>query len=314
MNKIRGAAGEALQKFFFELKNESGDINSIVPHFADFKLIFNSNTDDLVDEEHISIYSSEWLDPAYSFNKIIPILNFKEYSLQMFEGLIISFGGITEDVTRCSLDALSQLISLTLKTPVNITLSANETIDIIYNHILDILAKSAKKDRVMEPLFNTISNLLIKSEFLKPKYFKFCEQIHKAITVEIYDTNNIHKVLSAVEIFYNLLFFERIDKDHDIYSKTMRSLLFLLCHKYPVVRKRASEKIYLFLMSIDNSLIYDIETDDVDEISILISETNWTEVISSIRENRNKVAKMLKINMEIKKKEDDKTVIVDIKK
>lgn len=93
-----------------------------------------------------------------------------------------------------------------------------------------MLKKYQKVDRVIEPLFNTISILLSKPSFINSNFLEYVDEIHKYTTIENYETKNIHKILNSVDIFYNLLFFERNSKV-DIFTKSMKSLLFLMNHK-----------------------------------------------------------------------------------
>jgi hypothetical protein len=104
MNKIRLAAGECLQRFFYESTEYSLEF---IPYHNELKAIFNT---DIKFDELENITNPAWLEPGYSYKKIIHTLLFKNYSLSLFEGLIISIGGITEDVQRCSLNALDDLL------------------------------------------------------------------------------------------------------------------------------------------------------------------------------------------------------------
>ena len=99
----------------------------------------------------------------------------------------------------------------------------------VYRHIIQMLKKYQKQDRVIEPLFNTISILLSKPAFIDSDFIEVVEEIHKNTARENYESKNIHKILNSVDIFYNLLFFER-DTKVDIFTKSMKSLLFLMNH------------------------------------------------------------------------------------
>ncbi len=68
------------------------------------------------------------------------------------------------------------------------------------------------------------------------------------------------------------------------------------------MRKKASEKLYLFILGIDDPEMLGLTYEDVDNISNILSEINWTDSVASIKDGRNKVAEILKINMEISNK------------
>lgn len=92
-----------------------------------------------------------------------------------------------------------------------------------------MLKKYQKVDRVLEPLFNTISILLSKPAFINVKFLETVEEIHKSVGRENYESKNIHKILNSVDIFYNLLFFEK-STNVELFNKSMKSLLFLMNH------------------------------------------------------------------------------------
>jgi hypothetical protein len=170
----------------------------------------------------------------------------------------------------------------------------------LYHHIKAIFAKRAGDDKVIEPLYNTIAHLLTKNCFIKDEFLEEADLIHKAVLKENSDPKNIHKILASVDIYFNLLFFTKEDK-FNIYKRAMKSLLMLMTHKYPVVRKKTSEKLFIYVASMDDPSQYGLEFDDVDTITVLISDTNWTEPITDIRDNRNTIAGLLKIDLQVAK-------------
>ena len=82
--------------------------------------------------------------------------------------------------------------------------------------------------------------------FINNDYIEKIDQIQRLLIQENYATCNIYKVLAGVDIYYNMLFYEKEDK-FNIQKRCIKSMLYLMCHKYPVVRKKASEKFFIFL-------------------------------------------------------------------
>lgn len=289
MGKMRLAAGDSLQNFFNDLKElDENEFSFYIPNFQELKIIF---LDDIRYNDKDQINNVQWLEPNYSYKKIINIILYDEYSYKIFEGLITSIGGITEDTQKCSLEELDSLVdSLEEERKINL-------IKMIYSHIINIFQNNEKIDRVIEPLFNTLTHLLTKNVFINDLFLSEIDQIHRLVTKENYDSNNIHKVLSSVDIFYNLLFLEKEEK-FNILNRCLRSLLVLMTHKYPVVRKKASEKLYIFFIGLEDPSMFDLTLDQIDTIGIILSDTNWTEGISIIRESRNTIAKMVSINLD----------------
>jgi len=124
LNKIRHTAGESLQSFFYNItlkENEllnnkdsgldySAFLKSSIPNYDLLKQIF---LEDIKFNEVNQLCNLDWLEPSYSFRKVISLLNTESYSFSIFEGIIISIGGLTEDVQRFSLNAIDSLLELT---------------------------------------------------------------------------------------------------------------------------------------------------------------------------------------------------------
>ena len=70
-----------------------------------------------------------------------------------------------------------------------------------------------------------------------------------------------------------------------------------MCHKYPVVRKKAAEKLYLFLSGIDDYESFGLSDEDFEHINSILIEVDWTEKVINIKERRNTIADLLKIKL-----------------
>lgn len=76
----------------------------------------------------------------------------------------------------------------------------------------------------------------------------------------------------------------------------LKSLIFLLYHGYPKVRKTASEKLYTFLITLDDEESIELaggSEDQRDQALMILTETNWTSKISEF--GREKKDVLLKI-------------------
>lgn len=219
MGRMRLTAGDCLQIFFNETKEEN--LNDVIPNYEVLRSTF---LEDTKYNEYNEINNTSWLEPSYAYKKVIHILLYPENSLRLFEGLITSIGGITEDTQRCSLEEYDSLIQKIedSKRP--------NFIKMIYEHIKNIFTKYEKDDKVIEPLYNTLGHLLTKSPFIDSIYLKDIEQIYKFVMKENFESKNIHKILSSVDIYYNILFFER-EENLNLFNKTLKSILILMTHK-----------------------------------------------------------------------------------
>jgi len=117
LNKIRHSAGESLQIFFHEIDKEIKKINSekendnnnnnnnnnnlpfinnllktAIPEFLKLSEFF---LNDLRFNDIGEIHNIDWLEPSYCFEKVSEFLLYEDYSFSVFEGIIISIGGLT---------------------------------------------------------------------------------------------------------------------------------------------------------------------------------------------------------------------------
>ncbi len=76
-------------------------------------------------------------------------------------------------------------------------------------------------------------------------------------------------------------------QDKELLLKAVKSLLFLLYHTFPKVRKLTSEKLYTALLTMeDYSLIIPGGEDSFDAAMAMISETSWTDQLKDISHSK----------------------------
>jgi hypothetical protein len=219
MGRMRLAAGDCLQLFFNELKE-----HNLVEEIPNYDVLRSTFLEDTKYNEFNQINNSSWLEPSYAYKKVIHLLLYGEYSLRLFEGLITSIGGITEDTQRCALEEYDNLVNKIEES------NRMNFIKTIYGHIKTIFIKFEKEDKVIEPLFNSLAHLLTRSLFIDSIFLEEIDQIHKFVMKENFESKNIHKILSSVDIYYNILFFEK-EETFDLLNRTLKSILVLMTHK-----------------------------------------------------------------------------------
>ena len=111
-------------------------------------------------------------------------------------------------------------------------------------------------------------------------------EIHGLMVQENNKSKNIVKLMSSAGVFSGMLAYQ----ETQLLKKAVRSLLFLLYHSFPKVRKQTSEKLYTALLTIeDYSLIIPGGESDYDLAVELLSETNWSDQLSSITHTKEKM-------------------------
>ena len=92
--------------------------------------------------------------------------------------------------------------------------------------------------------------------------------------------------MSSAGVFAGMLIYQ----DKDLLQKAIKSLLFLLYHAFPKVRKLTSEKFYTALLTMeDYSLIVPGGEEDYEAAMALISETNWSDLLKEIGTGKEKM-------------------------
>lgn len=88
--------------------------------------------------------------------------------------------------------------------------------------------------------------------------------------------------MAAVGVFAGLL----NSTDSELQQKAVKTLLFLLYHNFPKVRKLAAERLYTGLITLDeyDALIPGGE-EAYDEVNELISETDWAQDVKTLTAN-----------------------------
>ena len=284
---VRKITGNEIQKFFYLLKDEDKEfMKTKIPKYEELTIIFLTDIDF---DDNENVFNIKWIESEFSYPKIMPIIELDEYNESFIEGLIRSISCISEDVHKASINELKKVLEK----------KGNEKkalIEKIFKVSLDIFKKHAKDDKFIESLESTLSYLLSINLFINNDYIEYYNSIYTYVRNENIDNKNIHKILNSIDIYYNLLFIEREEK-YNVINKSLKSLLFLMCHKYPVVRKKAAEKLYLFLSGIDDYESFGLSDEDFEHINSILTEVDWTEKVINIKERRNTIADLLKIKL-----------------
>ena len=284
---VRKITGNEIQKFFYLLKDEDKEImKKKIPKYEELTNIFLTDIDF---DDNDNIFNIKWIESEFAYPKIMPIIEYAEYNESFIEGLIRSISCISEDVHKASINELKKILEKKGE-------QKKVLIQKIFKVSLDIFQKHAKDDKFIESLESTLSYLLSINLFINNDYLEYYNKIYTFVRNENVDSKNIHKVLNSIDIYYNLTFLEKEEK-YNILSKSLKSMLFLMCHKYPVVRKKAAEKLYLFLSGIEDYEAFGLTDEEFEHANSILIEVDWTDRIINIKERRNAIADLLKIKL-----------------
>jgi hypothetical protein len=138
--------------------------------------------------------------------------------------------------------------------------------------ILVIFELNLRDERVTVPLLKTIEMLLASDYLTDPSLLPQLHQIHATTVQECAKSKNIVKLMSAAGVFAGMLVYT----DATLLQKAVKSLLFLLYHAFPRVRKLTAEKLYTSLLTMeDYSLVIPGGEEHYEQAIEMLSETNW---------------------------------------
>jgi hypothetical protein len=90
--------------------------------------------------------------------------------------------------------------------------------------------------------------------------------------MEVNKSKNMVKLMSAAGVYSGMFSYS----NHELCQKAIKSMLFLLYHSFPKIRKLSAEKLYTCLLSMEDfSLIIPNGEDAYDRAIEMLSETNW---------------------------------------
>lgn len=140
--------------------------------------------------------------------------------------------------------------------------------------LVSLFEENSRDDRITVPLMKTVEMLLTEEYLGEAKLAPELLALHASCVKECNKSKAIVKLMAAVGVFANLLLVE----EPELAIKALRSLLHLLYHGFPKVRKLAAEKLYTSLLSLEDYsiLIPGGEEETFDAAVELLSETDWS--------------------------------------
>jgi len=298
LDAVRVVAGNVLHVL---LKDTDDNIIKI-PHRSMLYECFIGSDDDEV---------CAWARPHAVFPRVVRVMELSEiYFPLILEGIVISIGGMTEEIFKESSKAfLAWLNQLN-------TSKSYDKIESIALSLLNIAEKFVGNTRVTLPLMKTL-DLIYKKGALGDRLDKTGDIEYgfmKIIKQEMNQCSDVLKLIACINVIIHLL-----SRYGRVRKYAMRSLIMLLGHKYPRIRKYTAEQLYLHFIS-DTNIIGEPLDNDIDPeanikcpfvicdedltiISDLLTDTPWSTNIQSCRSCRSKICSMTNIDLKIKTKE-----------
>ncbi|XP_077980737.1 tubulin-specific chaperone D-like [Glandiceps talaboti] len=273
IDRTRAHAGELLVKL---LHFDNPPIPN-VPHRKELMEIFKRS-----EQEELN-----WSAPSHSFAKITQVLSCPTYRRHLLLGLTVSVGGLTESLVKYSGQSLLTYLR---------TISDNEDeLKSFSDTLLAIFEEYQKVDRVSIPMLKMLDFLLNNDcfeIFTHEDKHPFSMKLLELMKKEIDRCGDPQKLLASIDVFCAMLQFTGF-----IRKKALFQLIVFLCHKYPKIRKTTANKFYESILTYDD--IVDVEK--LDEVLIILSETQWDEAVKDVRPIRNNLCDLMGISRPVMK-------------
>ncbi|KAJ1486817.1 tubulin folding cofactor D C terminal-domain-containing protein [Baffinella frigidus] len=218
----------------------------------------------------------DWAAPSVAFPRMAVLLEKDCFRASVLAGLVISIGGLSESVVRHSWASVQKLFR---DTPRPEELSA-----LLARQLIALLASSAAQDRVMIPAFKTAHLLLSNGCFdaLDPSRPEegggspLPIALLLLVQAELRGCKDVVKLESGASVIAALLQYDA----PSVREPCLQTLLALLCHRFPKVRRRAGEELYMQVLT-HPGIVPETEGESGEEVVTLLSETDWSDEVGA---------------------------------
>lgn len=242
-----------------------------VPHREDLERIFPRS----------EAVTFNWNAPSQAFPRITQLLGFPAYQYHVLMGLTVSVGGLTESTVRCSSQSLLDYLK-GIQSDLAAISSFCET-------LLQVFENNLQNDRVSVPLLKMLDQMLTNGcfdIFHTEENHPFAMKLLLLTKQESRKSKDIQKLRSSIAVFCGLIQFPG-----DMRKKVLFQLFLLLCHPFPIIRQTTASQIYEMLITYS-----DIANSDViEEVMTILSDTNWDAELSMIRKQRNDLCDLMEV-------------------
>ncbi len=176
-----------------------------------------------------------WANPTQVYPIVCQVLESQVFFEPVLSGLVLSVGGLSETTAKCSTKALLAFCGRALSaTATSDNVSRLEQLASI---LVALLVANKKCDRVIVPTLKTAVAVLNEGvlDSLSPLFLaQFTNDLYAALAAEARGSTNVAKLCAIVDLLVRSL---SLHLGHSRYLG-LQTLLSMLTHKYPRVRKR----------------------------------------------------------------------------
>lgn len=216
----------------------------------------------------------DWRAPAAAFPRVATLLRSPDLMAPALAGFVVSVGGISESTVKHSWGSLLQSLqgddgaALMIK---------------VGSAMLELLEENKGVDRVVVPAMRTIHLLITNGcmDAMPPSSSPVPKGILERVQGEMRGCKDVGKLQAGVSVAAALLQYD----DASLRVPALQTLLAMLTHRYPRVRKQAGEEMYLQVLTHEGL----VGEDYMEQATAILGETDWTADVPVLRPARDEL-------------------------
>jgi hypothetical protein len=249
LDNVRQRAGVCLCRIF---SDDSPEINNI------------QQKQELMDalelhESSAQLLERNWSDPALTFPMVMKAASITAFRGDVFAGIVISVGGLTESVAKHATAAMLEWAKLGRGTA---RVHA-------FQVLLELMKRHRREGRVILPLLKTLDVLFTHQclDELMDSKTDFAETLLSNLKAEEKGCEDVHRLFAIGNVTIGLL--SSSPKEKEIEKDALAFLCTMLSHDFPRVRNYIAQQFYVLLLEHPELI------NDNDSVLDLILKTAW---------------------------------------
>ena len=206
-----------------------------------------------------------WGEPSVVFPLVVKLLRCDPFRTAIISGLTESVGDINESSAKSARSAILLWAGKERKD------GSLKLLSCVAESLLSIVKQCKSRD--FESIMKTTALLLENGafDFMDPSKSTFCRDLLSTASSTMLRSREHYRTIAGMQVCCALTAFAE-----PISGKAITSVLLLLSHPYPVVRKATADKLYSALLQYDIDALPGDPDETVDEMSDILLETPWT--------------------------------------
>uniref|UniRef100_A0A6U5ZYI7 Uncharacterized protein n=1 Tax=Guillardia theta TaxID=55529 RepID=A0A6U5ZYI7_GUITH len=235
----------------------------------------------------------DWNSAGDAFARVAKLLTCDDYRHAVISGMVISIGGISESLVKHSWASLTSFLSSSH--------DPNAQSECILNDLLRLIEDSSDRDNVVIPTLKTL-HLLLSNSFLDHLDSDASELPRKLLEItqsQLRGCKDVVKLEAGISVVASLLQLQ----GESLKEPSLQTLLALTCHRFPRIRRKAAEELYMQLLTRENL----IAEENFADATQILSERDWTVDVSELRPQRDQLYVLFSITPKTESKSNTTT-------